>query len=331
MVMSNHEIFDQPASDFPEVKEEVIGGKTLKKKAWWVATLLIEAEYEGEKEIEVRMYKWRKIDDEWKYRGNYRFGDTEYLPDLINVLRKFSTRNNKYSLLNSESIERGEKLSEQLEQKEQEIQSLREEVDELRNQNEKSRQIREKLENEIEEKRRSNIDELENAVDKLSKMVENPSNYDEDDFQEHLGENPWFFGTKYFDASREEPAGYDGRVDIFLQDRSGYNDVAELKLPTHSLFTKKGEMIAKLKNTLSQVADYLDYYRNSRYNYREQTGYDIYYPEAYIVIGRKDEDENTKELIKKHESVIESHIKILTYDDLIERGEEAIDILKSDE
>ena len=136
------------------------------------------------------------------------------------------------------------------------------------------------------------------------------------------------FGGKYRRAHRETWAGLKGRNDFLLEKATGFYDIVELKRPDDPLFSgaKTIRMSGELKDAVSQMALYLDYYYKNYLSHKEQTGMDILYPKGIIVIGRRNESQ--KNVLEAHKAVFARNIEILTYDDILDEANQIIKNLK---
>lgn len=312
-----HGFFDEPPSSFPVSSHEgleVFGGKTLHKGAWWIAMVLVKSRYGSAEKYQIRLYKWQKYEGEWKQRQKYNISEADYVGDIVAALALFSNTDDPLDIVDEDTIDAVEALS-------QRVLRLEEQLDKSRSRFEEQR---ERLREEKQEERQDRISELEDEITEFEGLLD--SDASETEIQKFLMQNEWFFGPEYYSAERELPAGYEGRVDFFLAGRGDFYDVVELKLPTHRLFINnpEGAISSPLKNALSQIAGYLDFFSTHRLSHREQTGMDIYQPKGVIVIGRDDEDGDVQEKIRMHRTVISGNIEILTYDNLIEQAEQTL-------
>lgn len=316
--------FDEPPSSFPISQYddlEVFGGKTLFKGAWWIAMVLVKSRYGPEEKFQVRLYKWQKRDEEWRQRQKYNISKAEYIDDIVAALALFSDTDEPLDIIDEESIEEVERLSQKVMRLEQQLENSRSRIEEER----------EKLREQKRAERKDRLSELEEQISHFEELLD--ADADEADYQKFLIDNEWFFGSEYYAAERELPAGYDGRVDFFLEGRGAFHDVVELKRPSHRLFIQQpeGAISAPLKNALSQIAEYLDFFGTHRLSHREQTGIDVYQPKGIIVIGRDDEQGEVQEKIRRHRTVISGNIDILTYDNLLQRAEQTLDTIRERE
>ena len=98
-----------------------------------------------------------------------------------------------------------------------------------------------------------------------------------------------------------------------------------MKKPSLKVFITEGgkfKQSKELKNAISEVMDYIDYY-TEQYSY-ELVRYkdNVYKPKAIIIIGH-DLDENEKQKLRQHNSYLH-RIEVLTYDDISDRAEAVI-------
>ena len=306
------QMLDEDPTQFPVQHYPVLAGKTLYKinEDTWSALVVIERD-DGSHELRLYKWKWDYNEECWKTPYKYKVDKKDDFETIISALVEFGGKDTVKSLIDvdnmlSQTISR---LRKKLIQKEKEKKALAE-----------------KRAKELIEERKNNTDTMEEKVDEFRDMVEN-SDTSENDLQDFLEENYWFFGSDYLKALGEERAGMKGRVDFLLERNDTYHDIVEVKLPTVTLFNDDESMSGDFKNALSQIARYLDYYSKHYLSYKEQTGKDVDQPRGIIVIGRDNED--SKSLLKRHRRVIRDNIKILTFDDLIDKAETTIDNVRS--
>lgn len=308
------EILDEDGDKFP-VSDfyNIYRGKTLQKNDDWFSAIVLLENPKSQTNPRLILYnwKWKEKENKWSQKHKYQFTEDSEVDDIVTSLIEFCGTTNIENMIDVDDHigQTIEHLRAELQKKEQEQEKI---VEERVKQREK----------ELKDK----VDELGEKIGEYSEMLE--EDLGEQEYQEFLEDNYWFFGPEYFDVERENPAGYGGRIDFLLKRTDGFHDIVETKKPDHELFTGSDTLSAKLKDTLSQIADYLDFYETNRLHHREQTGNDVYQPKGIIVIGRRNED--TQEAIKKHERVIHPNIEILTYDDLKERAEQTIETLKEE-
>jgi len=144
-------------------------------------------------------------------------------------------------------------------------------------------------------------------------------------YQKFFEKNAWLLGLEYIRAKPQEQAGSEDIPDFLMERFDGYCDIIELKRPSHPLFIEEGgksKQSKELKNAISEVMDYIDYY-SEQYSY-ELVHHDqnVYKPVAKIIIGSSLSDDHKKKL-RQHNSYLH-RIVILTYDEVAQSAEQVI-------
>ena len=85
-------------------------------------------------------------------------------------------------------------------------------------------------------------------------------------------------------------------------------------------------MSAELKDAISQMASYLDYYYKHYLSHREITQMDVLHPRGFIIIGRRRESE--KEALEAHKAIMRGVVEIMTYDDVLNEAKQVIKTFK---
>ncbi|USN45757.1 MAG: DUF4263 domain-containing protein [Candidatus Woesearchaeota archaeon] len=182
-----------------------------------------------------------------------------------------------------------------------------------------------------------NLEIFKEDLKVFKKLLDNPKE-DEKKIQEWLFQHPWVFGPNYLENSKEEITRTGDRIDFLLERYDTYFDIIELKLPSHDLFLKKSNkdkdisreytMGAKVKDAISQLIGYLETYeldKTSKY-WDSNSKISIHKPKGILVIGRTTK-ENSRSL-KTLNSYLHN-IEILTYDDIINVGNNFIKIIQN--
>ncbi len=275
----------------------VICGKTFAKtNRWWKAVLLIKTKFDKVEKYQIRLYGWWKNNEGvYKVRQKFNISPSRYVVDLIDVLRLIIEESGKEDLL--------EKI----------YNKFTEKIDEL-----------EKAKRKL-EKQKSRIQELKKDLKEFKQLLNSPKT-NERKLHSFLKKNPWMFGTNYRRIYKsEKPITVKSRNDFLLQRMDGYIDILELKSHRAPLFVgvrgKKKALSKELKDSISQVMQYLATARTYYLTIKDELGYDIYFPEGIIVIGRR-KNEN-KKLLKIHNEFL-NKIRVWTYDDLLDNAKEVI-------
>lgn len=183
--------------------------------------------------------------------------------------------------------------------------------------------IREQIENNIGSKE---LVQLKVLCSEFENMIKDNS-LKEKDYQSFLEKNAWFFGEHYVKAYPQERAGSKLIEDFLLETTSGFHDVVEIKKPCSKIFVgMKGKLklSSECNAGISRLMDYLDYYERNVQEEHWNTGREIYKPKGILLIGRGYDTDHRK--LRQLNSQIRS-IEILTYDDLLNRGQRIAELL----
>ncbi|MBI2971761.1 MAG: DUF4263 domain-containing protein [Candidatus Aenigmarchaeota archaeon] len=179
------------------------------------------------------------------------------------------------------------------------------------------------------------LDDFKKDIRELKSLLKQKSK--EKKIQNWLYDHPWIFGPIYIEETKEEITRKGDRIDFLLQRYDTYFDVIELKLPTCKLFvgeeeeipendiSRKYSMSFDLKNAVSQIIGYLETYEIDKTNILWEKGKSIHKPKGLIVIGRT--EKINRRALKSLNSYLHD-IEILTYDDMIEIGENFIKLIE---
>ncbi len=282
---------------FP-AKVDILAGRTLSKgRGWWKAILLVRVKYGNQEKEQLRLYawQWNGKKDRWSQRQKYNFSSKGQLSTIVAAIQTYHGKEMK----NLGSIALFKRVSE-----------LEEQLEEVK--------VRET---------RNRLPEMEMDLTAFERMMKKKS-VKEHELEVFLHHHFWMFGGKYRRAHRETWAGLKGRNDFLLEKATGFYDIVELKRPDDPLFSgaKTIRMSGELKDAVSQMALYLDYYYKNYLSHKEQTGMDILYPKGIIVIGRRNESQ--KNVLEAHKAVFARNIEILTYDDILDEANQIIKNLK---
>jgi len=283
---------------FP-AKVEVVCGKTLSfTKDWWKAIVLVKIKIGGKDKYQLRLYGWHLKNGEYKTRQKFNISSVNYAGEILNSLQIFIQESPKKGRLTTAY----DKMAKQL-------LTMQAELNKARLKAQKNR-----------------IPDMESKIRKFEKLLKQPLKRKEKEIQNSLYDEFWMFGARYRSVHKETWAGMKGRNDFLIEMEPGFYDIVELKKPEHKLFTKNKTMSKELKDALSQMARYRDYYSKHYLSHKEQTGMDVLYPLGIIVIGRRKESE--RNLLRAHESIFH-RIEILTYDDVLDRSKQTVINIKN--
>jgi len=159
----------------------------------------------------------------------------------------------------------------------------------------------------------------------------------ERDWQEWLAasNHRWLLGPEYSDTqpvTMKELGWADTRFDFFLQRYDTFYDIVELKSPDSPLFvgeqdaqrspSRKSPMSAALKDAISQTIEYLEVSQISSSVYLRLKNILVHKPKGMIAMGRT-RTRREKEGLKTVNAYLHA-IEILSYDDILERGEQLV-------
>tara|TARA_Y100000588_G_C14251010_1_gene923417 strand:- start:161 stop:1285 length:1125 start_codon:yes stop_codon:yes gene_type:complete len=170
---------------------------------------------------------------------------------------------------------------------------------------------------------------LQLAIDEFTVLLESEKR-NENSIQEHLSRNPILFGFEYKRVIPKHRLGGEYETDYALEKYDGSCDVVELESSNLKLYTKAGNPTSHLVHAEQQILDWLDWIdKNNPYARTSLNG--LYSPSGFVVIGRRDSlSELDKERLRRRNIFFSGKIKVLTYEDLLERGSDMLLRLKGD-
>jgi hypothetical protein len=168
---------------------------------------------------------------------------------------------------------------------------------------------------------------IRNAIDELqSCLVATKRN--ENRIQRCLTKNPILFGTEYRKLIPKHRLGSDYVMDYALQRVTGLVDYVEIESSNLKLFTKGGMPSKELVHAEQQVLDWLSWTEKNSPYAREKLP-TIQRPIGYVIIGRSVSmsSEDRSRLVQRN-LVFRGTFEILTYDDLLERARNLLQLLQ---
>jgi len=224
--------------------------------------------------------------------------------DLVEIVNPEVPEKLKAELEKLKGVKR--KKTAQIERLQQTIENLMKDVDVFRKQH-----IQDKL------------PEFRNSLKEYKKLIKEDK--EEKVYQKFFEENAWLLGLEYTKAKPQKKAGAKDIPDFLMERFDGFNDIIELKRPGSKVFISKNgkqKQSGELKNAISEVMDYIDYYAE-QYSY-EMVKYkeNVYKPKAIIIIG-SNLTEDEKQKLRQHNSYLH-RIEVVTYDDISDKSEAVI-------
>ncbi|MCK9319213.1 Shedu immune nuclease family protein [Methanoculleus sp.] len=164
----------------------------------------------------------------------------------------------------------------------------------------------------------------------------------DDSWQKWFNVNYWFFGANYIKVIDRQKISISGLMPDFLYlSLDNFIDILEIKLPKHKVI-KKGkhsgswvwtpetnEAIGQVVNYLSEI-DRLKLEIEAAVEKTFNVKINLLKPRAYILIGNSEDWENDKKAGLKKLNYALHEIEVLTYNDLLKRVENNINLYKSE-
>jgi hypothetical protein len=169
---------------------------------------------------------------------------------------------------------------------------------------------------------------LELAIKELHEILQEET-ANENRLQECLTQNSILFGTEYCRVIPKHRLGSEFITDYALEKVSGVIDVVEIESSIHKLYTQQGNPSAALIHAEQQILDWLNWIEiESSYARRNLPG--LQQPVGYIIIGRSTLLANKDRCkLNRRNTTYRGSIVILTYDDLLDRAKNLLNMLSS--
>ncbi len=170
------------------------------------------------------------------------------------------------------------------------------------------------------------------ALRKLEELI--VSDAGEKEFQKHLSQNPWMFGSEYSELLDRRIWTRDEHQDFVLRRTAdGYLEIIEIKTPlggeplflrdtSHDTYYARREVSV----VIGQVLNYLELLDADRDKIRARDGEDVGKIRAKIIIGR-DADDNQRAALRRFNGHLH-RIEILTFDQLLKIARQVIATLE---
>lgn len=170
---------------------------------------------------------------------------------------------------------------------------------------------------------------LQMAIDELTVLLESAKR-NENSIQAHLTKNPILFGFEYKRVIPKHSLGGEYETDYALEKYDGSCDVVELESSNLNLYTQAGNPTSYLVHAEQQILNWLDWIdKNNSYARTSLPG--LYSPSGFIVMGRRESlSVLDKERLRRRNLFFNGKIKILTYEDLLDRGQDILLRLRGD-
>jgi len=170
---------------------------------------------------------------------------------------------------------------------------------------------------------------LSQGINEFSEIL-NDTERNEREIQNCLKNNPILFGLEYLRVLPEHRLGSEYIIDYGLEKYSGNFDVVEIESSNLPLYNKKGDPSSYLVHAEQQVIDWLAWIElNSPYAQTQLPG--ISSPKGFVIIGRSNGwSEDLSKKLKWRNITFGDRMQILTYDDLLNRAINVLNILEQE-
>jgi hypothetical protein len=163
-----------------------------------------------------------------------------------------------------------------------------------------------------------------------------------DSWQEWIYKNNWLFGIQYGDPIGHPKVGFRSILDYLFPTPDGFIDILEIKKPTHEVIKEDTShpgaysWAGEANRAIGQVVNYLHEIELHQLEITQQLRREhslilsTIKPRAFILIGKSDYwSEAEKDAFRKLNHSLHG-IEVLTYTDLLKRGENLIKVYAED-
>lgn len=190
-----------------------------------------------------------------------------------------------------------------------------------------------------EQARKSNIAFFTASLEELRKRLKTPFPETEGptSWQTWIHQNAWLFGSRYGDPISKQKVGFSSIPDFIFPTFDGFLDILEIKLPSMRLLVKDSShtdsfaWASELSHAIGQVVTYIhevDMHQLEIVDKLKKRGTNLsaIRPRAFILAGRSDSwGDDERQAVRRLNYALHG-IEVLTYDDLIERGEHLLSL-----
>ncbi len=275
------------------------------------------AKVKSKDEVFIRAISKYKSPRGWKAHYGFNVYNVLHIDKLFRALKKISQ---KLGWKIKESEQDLESIKSQLREQQEVIIGLQQANNEARENHDKLliafREQQEKL-------LRSRVDEFKQTITQLKQKISDADTkkIPESELQEFLYSNTWLFGTEYVNAQPQKLRGAHSKFDFYLERFNKTNDIVEIKLLSDIIITAEGDLSAKVIRAVDQIIEYLESSVAAAHSsvISEEEGIRELRPRGIVIIG-KDCTKEAKQKLSKWNYRL-THIKILTYQDILDMGE----------
>lgn len=142
----------------------------------------------------------------------------------------------------------------------------------------------------------------------------------EEKYQVFLKENPVFLDPLAIEVFPKEKLGTEFVTDYVVRTATGEYLVVEIEKPQDSLFTQGDDFTATFTHALGQVLDFQEWLEQN-ISYAQKKLPDISEPSGLLIMGRRTNLSTRQQRKLARFNLNSRRVTVLTYDDLIEKGE----------
>jgi len=217
----------------------------------------------------------------------------------------------------------------------------------VKNLKEQKKLLKSEIEQLEELQKNSNIALFQNRIKELKERLGSKKQFAEtrgkNSWQSWIYKNNWLFGSNYQTPIEKEKIGFDSIPDYLFPTIDGFLDILEIKLPSHDVILDDSshahsfKWSGKVSEAIGQVVTYLheieinqlQIQQRIEENYKDlfnEQKIFVIKPRAFILVGRNTgwSPEKRRALRKLNYSL--HGIEVLTYDDLLNRGERIVEM-----
>ena len=201
----------------------------------------------------------------------------------------------------------------------------------------RNKELQSRIETLADEIRKYKISDYESVIKDL--RVRLHAKYKEtagkDAWQKWIYTHSWIFGVQYTKPIQQFPLTVKSRLDFLFPTPDGFVDILEIKLPSATVL-RDGRWTVEVSNAISQGLRYIREIEQNHYEIKkrikEDAGIDINIlkPRVFILIGMSNKWTTQDKEVFRHLNHENNSIEILTYTDLLQRGENLIRLFREE-
>ncbi|MDD5163582.1 MAG: DUF4263 domain-containing protein [Candidatus ainarchaeum sp.] len=174
---------------------------------------------------------------------------------------------------------------------------------------------------------KTRLPDFKNDVEELDTKIKNVKvkKISEADLQEFLYAHSWLFGLEYITAEPQKLRGAYSKFDFYLERYNKTNDIVEIKLISDEITNSDGSVSAKVIQAVDQLINYMESAIAAAHStvIADEEGINELRPRGIVIIGNDATPEAVKKIRKWNYQL--SHIKIMTYEEVLTQGKAIID------